>query len=122
MTHRELQARYPNASDAFLRLNSTDAARVPAGNAQPDGRVSLGRKAKRNKTVHRSTAGRLTLRITVYAIRPADWDGWFTKPIQDGLRHAQLLIGDEWYLLRGEVTSEKVQTLEEQRTVIEICQ
>lgn len=116
----ELKRRFPNASSTFLRLNSSDTPGIPPGNAQSDGRVSLVSKAKRNQKVHRSVAGRLTLRITVYAVRPADWDGWFTKPIQDGLRHAQLLVGDDWHLLRGEVTSEKVQTVGEERTVIEI--
>ena len=121
MNEHEFRRRFPNASASTIRRNAEDrTAGVPPANAQSDGRVPLVRGKGRKKTGGRSTAGRVTIRFTIYAIRPADWDGWNIKQIQDGLRHASLLVNDDWHLLQGEVRSEKVQTIEEERTVIEL--
>lgn len=123
MTERELRlisARLPLSTSTIRRNAALNPGGVPPANAQPDGRLPLVRGKGRKKAGSRSTAGRVTIRLTVYAVRPADWDGWNIKQIQDGLRHASILVGDDWHLLQGEVRSEKVQTLAEERTVIEL--
>ena len=121
MNEHELRRRFPNASSSTIQRNAVlDPGGVPAPNAQPDGRMPLERGKGRKKAGSRSTAGRVTIRFTVYAVRPADWDGWNIKPLQDGFRHAQLLVGDDWHQLQGEVRSEKVHSIEEERTVVEL--
>jgi hypothetical protein len=63
---------------------------------------------------------RCIIRFTIYAVRPADWDGYHIKELQDCLVKSGLLDGDEWDILEGQVTSEKVHTKAEEKTVIEV--
>lgn len=74
------------------------------------------------RRIRREETRRLRARIIfrIYSVRPADWDGYHVKPIQDCLGHAALLDGDDWNLLQGEVISDKVHTKSEERTEIEI--
>ena len=63
---------------------------------------------------------RLTLRFTVYATRPCDFDAWHLKECIDMLVHAGVISGDEWHLVKGQIASEKVFSKSEERTEIEI--
>ena len=56
----------------------------------------------------------------VFSTRPADWDGYHIKELQDCLVHAGLLDGDGWDQLHGQVTSHKVHTKAEEQTIIEV--
>lgn len=58
--------------------------------------------------------------FAVYAVRPADWDGYSIKQIQDALVESRLLGSDAWDRLEGSVRSEKVHSKEEEKTIIEI--
>lgn len=64
--------------------------------------------------------GRARIVFRVFSVRPADWDGYHIKELQDLLIHAGILVGDEWYKLEGSVISEKVHEKEEEKTLIEI--
>jgi hypothetical protein len=127
MTREELQRLYPNASEAFIRRNAdpeTGVAALRPTDAQPDEGKPLVRRRPRKETSGESTAGRLRIRFTVYAVRPADWDGYDIKHLQDMLVRAEMLPDDNWRILSGEVRSEKVHSKEEEKTVVEItpCQ
>ena len=129
MTREELIKRYPRASDAFLRRNATGVA--PAKNPglrathqKPDeGKPLVGRLPRKEKGGP-GTVGRLKIRFTVHAVRPADWDGYDIKHLQDMLCRAGILPDDNWRILCGEVVSEKVHSKKDELTVIEItpCQ
>lgn len=117
MTREQLKERFPHASDAFLDRNCDRPEGIRSGDTKrPEGHA-LERTVQREETRRR----RATIRITVYAVRPADWDGWHVKELQDCLIHAGILDGDDWDLLEGHVTSEKVHSLAEERTEITIC-
>lgn len=63
---------------------------------------------------------RAKILFRVFACRPADWDGYHIKELQDLLVHAGILDGDKWDLLEGQIISEKVRSEAEERTEIEI--
>lgn len=94
--------------DCIKRLSSGDDERTQ-GN--PLDRV-VPRKA--------TSSARAKISFTIFAVRPADWDNWHIKELQDVLVHAGILDGDEWNMLRGEIISEKVHTKAEERTEISI--
>jgi Holliday junction resolvase RusA-like endonuclease len=56
----------------------------------------------------------------VFSTRPADWDNYHVKELQDLLIKVGVLDGDEWDFLQGEIISEKVYTEAEERTEITI--
>lgn len=81
---------------------------------------SLVRPVSRKDSRRAEPAERIRIRFTIYAVRPADWDGYDIKELQDMLVHAAILPSDQWSVLQGEVVSEKAYSKEEQRTEIEI--
>lgn len=117
----ELLKRFPNASESFLRANSAGGAPLCALHSQPtqgDALVSVApRKGKGRKGAVLGVARR---RITycVFSVRPADWDGYSVKELQDCLVHAGILDGDDWHQLQGTVISEKAHSKEDERTEI----
>lgn len=111
----DLQKLFPHASKSFLDLN---AAGAPAADAQPaEGNALVipgeGKAPRRVGDLRRT---KIVFRI--YARRPADWDGWHIKELQDVLCAAGLLDGDAWDQLEGATISEKVHTEREERTEI----
>ncbi len=79
----------------------------------------LPRKGKSSKSVVLGVERRhITFRV--FSRRPADYDGYSIKELQDCLVHAGLLDGDGWNQLRGQVISEKVHSKEEEMTIVEI--
>lgn len=121
--------RFPHASAAFLarngiRANSAGGAPLCADNPQPtqgDALVSPApRKGKGRKGAVLGAPIRRSITFRVYAVRPADWDGYSIKELQDMLVHAGILDGDAWHSLQGTVISTKVYEKEQERTVIEI--
>lgn len=63
---------------------------------------------------------RAKILFRVFTCRPADWDGYHIKELQDLLVKAGILDGDQWDLLEGQVISEKVRQEAEERTEIEV--
>lgn len=111
------------------RANSkTGAIGLPATDSQPVKGHTLERVAPRKEksgnspVVSPEPRRRKRIRFTVYAVRPADYDNWHTKEIQDLLVHAGILDDDKWDILQGEVISEKIHKKEDERTEILIEQ
>lgn len=123
MTNDELKRLFPRASQSFIQRN---AARLRANNPEPtQGNALVGVVPGKEKSGTRTPictepSSRLRIRFTIYAVRPADWDAWHVKELQDLLIKSGILSGDEWYSLEGQVCSEKVYSKEEERTEIEI--
>lgn len=116
MTREQLKERFPHASDAFLDRNCDR----PEGIRSDDTKRTEGHALERPCPREKKSRTRVTVHFVVYSLRPADWDGWHIKELQDCLIHAGILDGDEWDVLEGHVTSEKVHTKDEERTEITI--
>ena len=101
-----------------IKSDTDNDTRVLASNDKPVKRRSLG------DGIQGKAKGGIFFKIcfTVYAVRPADWDGWHIKELQDLLVKSGVIPGDDWATLGGEVLSRKVKTKEEEKTVIEITQ
>jgi hypothetical protein len=119
MSPNELKRYFPNASASTLRANS--AASLPASDKEPTQGGALERVSKGKKAGSGSPITRIGLAFCVYAVRPADVDGWDLKEIIDALSGAQILDGDGWdrFYIAG-IYSEKVQKKSEERTEITI--
>jgi hypothetical protein len=65
---------------------------------------------------------RTRIRFTGYRVRPLDPDNFAgsVKDLLDGLRHAKIISGDEWWRITLETTQKKVRSFAEEKTVIEI--
>lgn len=117
MTREQILARWPAASESTIARNlSPCAERLPASNPKPAKRLPLERPAPGEA----KGAGRSRIIFRIFSRRPCDWDGYSIKELQDCLVHAGILEGDEWNRLEGCVISEKVYTLAEERTEVEI--
>lgn len=121
--HEFLKAKFPNASASFLRANSAGDSPLHPHNPQPTQRDALvgvaPRKGKGCKGAVLGIARRHIL-FRVFSTRPADYDGYDVKELQDCLRHAGLLDDDAWDCLYGTVISEKVYSKDQERTEIEL--
>lgn len=61
------------------------------------------------------------VRISVFSSRPADWDGYDFKALQDCIVATQLLPEDGWrVVIRAQIESKKAHTKGAERTVVEI--
>lgn len=128
MTFEQLKAKFPNASESFLRANADRAPRIPAAKPKPVEGESLERtgQGKETSTVGSKkciiSGGKFRITFRVFARRPADWDNYHIKEIQDGLVMSGLLSGDSWNQLHGAIISEKVHSKDQERTEILIEQ
>lgn len=97
-----------------------DNAHTPVSNPKPKRNIqpALGSKAGGEKEV----MGRITVRFTGYRVRPLDPDNFAggCKGALDGLRHANLIPGDEPWRIIFETEQVKVGSYKEEKTVIEI--
>lgn len=68
--------------------------------------------------------GRVTVRFTGFRVQPLDPDNFAgsVKDLLDGLRHAGLIHGDEYWRIRLETDQVKVGHYADERTEIEIIQ
>lgn len=117
MNEHELLRRFPNASKSMLARNrQVDSTPLRATNPQPAKRRSLV-----NRVSGKEAGGpRFEIVFTVYATRPADWDGYSIKALQDMLVRSGILPDDSWETLQGRVISAKAESPEEERTEITI--
>ena len=121
MTDEELKRYFPNASASCIRRNQADAGRVCANHEKPTQGYALVSAAPRKGKGRKGAvlgATRCRIQFRVFSQRPADWDGYSVKEIQDCLVHAGLLDEDGWDILSGEVISEKAYSAESCRTEI----
>ena len=120
MTKQQLKDHFPFANEAFFSLNS-DPTDCQISNP----------KLKRNKktALGRAVPGeteslqRVTVRFIGYRVRPLDPDNFAggCKDLLDGLRHAQIIPGDEPWRIKLEAEQVKVSSYKQEKTVIEIC-
>lgn len=128
MTREQLRARFPQASETFLRANADElpgrrgagAARVSAPEPQLNSGSPL-ESAPRGEAKGCALFGeRAYIEFHVFALQPLDWDNSFTKPLQDLLIEVGILAGDGWQQLRGQVIPHQVKTRKEERTEVRI--
>ena len=102
---------YPNAKIDSL-------CQVPDPKPQQDKAPALDRAVQRKaKSIRRSV-----VRFTGYRVQPLDPDNFAgsCKDLLDGLRHAGLILGDEWWRITLETQQVKVSHFCEEMTVIEL--
>jgi len=123
MTRAEILQRYPRASESFIKANldtQAKVARLYPDDPKPVEGDALVRSVEGKETSWYGPASRFEITFHVFATRPADWDGWDFKCLQDFLVHAQIIPGDGWRVLSGRVISHKVPKGEEEKTEIVI--
>lgn len=122
MTINEAKRRFPNCSAAFLKANCVDAgaARIPAAHPKPVEGIALERASNGEAKSGPCVKRRAFIRYFVFSKRPADYDNYHIKELQDCLVRAGILDGDEWDVLQGQVVSQKAYTEEQVRTEIQI--
>lgn len=94
----------------------------------PEGLPTTKQKQPARKPLERVAQGkdksvpRFAIRFEIYSRRPCDWDNYWTKSIQDGLRQSGIIHDDSWDVLEGSVVSKKAHTDEEVGMVITLTQ
>lgn len=119
MTRKELLSIFPQASETFLQ-NNADTPFSPVQDTKPQRHKAkpLGKTVRREE----ESLPRITVRFIGYRVRPLDPDNFAgsCKDLLDGLRHAQIIPGDEPWRIRFETEQTKVASFKEERTEIEI--
>lgn len=110
----------PRWSQAEFDAYQARRSRLCSSHQEPAQRNTLERPAPRESKSRDGAVERYHVRFTIYSVRPADWDGYHIKELQDLLFRSGFLPEDSWDVLRGEVISEKVHSKKEERTEIEI--
>jgi len=98
---------------------------VPNANSLlPDAELECDQTPTLDEAVQGEEKGfrRTCVRFTLHRVKYLDPDNaaGSVKDLLDGLRHAGLLSGDEWYRLKLEIDQEKVAHYAEEKTVITI--
>lgn len=125
LSQDELVKRFPNISKATLRRNAVqadteDRAARPSTSYKkcPEGKPLVS-PASGEEAGWAGYCKRFGIRFVVYAVRPADWDGWHVKELQDVLIEAGLIPDDSWKVIEeGSVATRKVHKAAEERTEI----
>lgn len=101
------------------QINETKT-RTQVQNSKPerDKTPALGRTVQGEE----KSDGRTIVRFTGYRVRPLDPDNFAgsIKDCLDGLRHAQIILGDEPWRIILETEQVKVRSYKEEKTVIEV--
>ena len=114
MTRRELQSRYPNASEAFLRANARPDGVAPTAIAQPS-RDDEHMAEDAGEVAYKS---RCLVRITSFRRRLCDERNLYDKHFVDALKEAGAFVDDSPQFVKVEVSQEQVQFANEERTLI----
>jgi hypothetical protein len=120
MTRRELQERFPNASEAFLRRTADDRPLAVADRVAPD---PVGQPSRDEEPVAEDEGGvaykgRCLVRITSFRRRLCDERNLYDKHFVDALKEAGAFVDDSPKYVQVEVSQEQVQFAHEERTVI----
>lgn len=112
MTPNELKRRFPNASQSMVEANCS----VSHAESKRDEAPTLGRTVPGKK----ESIPSITVRFVGYRVRPLDPDNFAgsVKDLLDGLRHAQLIPGDESWQIKLETEQVKVSKFSEEKTEI----
>ena len=111
-------------SESFKRLNHEIYAKSIAQSVLSYPQPKRHKAPALGAAVPRGTESipRTTVRFTGYRVRPLDPDNFAggIKDLLDGLRHAQLIHGDEAWRIKLETEQVKVAHFEDECTLIEI--
>tara|TARA_R110000868_G_scaffold93805_2_gene259385 strand:+ start:5969 stop:6340 length:372 start_codon:yes stop_codon:yes gene_type:complete len=118
MTAAQLRDRFPNASDQFIARNSDRAPRREGKGAKLE-RAHVDAPLAAPKAEGRDS-GKFFVRVTSRRRRLLDEDNLSAKWFVDCCRYAGLIPGDGPGQTRIETRQEKVRTVGEESTVIEI--
>jgi len=91
---------------------------IPDAKSKRNNAPTLGGAKKREV----KSLARVIVRFTGYRVRPLDPDNFAAscKGLLDGLRHAQIISGDEPWRIRLETEQVKVKHFKSERTEVEI--
>ena len=120
MTRRELQARFPYASEAFLRRTADDGPVAVADSVAPDPVAQSNRDDEHLAEDAGEVAyqGRCLVRITSFRLRLCDERNLYDKHFVDALKEAGAFIDDSPKYVQVEVDQVQVQFAHEERTSI----
>lgn len=104
----------------YARLSKTHHQGLRAIDAKPVERVPLDIADTREEACWPYAHVRFEVTFTVYSMRPADYDGYDIKYLQDFLVSSGIITRDDWKTLSGRTVSRKAATKEEERTEITI--
>lgn len=109
---------YPNPEDCYQQDENTTDSQIPDAIAERDQTPAL------DEAVQGETGSDERTRVSFvgYRVRPLDPDNFAgsVKDLLDGLRHANIISGDEPWRITLETKQVKVDHFSEERTVIEI--
>ena len=123
---QSLRKRFPKAPESFFQRQinheNTDHhnSRLRPAAPKPVERLPLDDARGAEEAHWYDAAGRFEIVFTVYSVRPADYDGFDIKALQDFLVSAGIIPSDKWNVLSGRVVSRKAATEAEEKTVVEI--
>lgn len=120
MTRAEILARYPQASEAFIRRNADSETVGALPNAVPKPSAGKSSEVENSGKEKRPSRARLRVVITSYRARLTDPDNLFPKYLIDGLRYKRLIPDDSPEHIVLELRQEKVATKPEEGTLVEI--
>ena len=114
-----------NVSESVRRRNphlyGDSGSGIRPAASQPTARLPLEGGGESEDTNWYASARRFEIQLTVYSVRPADWDGYYFKALQDFLVKAGVIPQDRWDIVIGAtVRSKKAATEGEEKTVINI--
>ncbi len=118
MNASQLRARFPRASEDFIRENSTPDTPIRYAEPERHTPAALEKMAEGKE----KGMGRVILRFIGYRVRPLDPDSFAgsTKDLIDGLRYAHLIRDDNFREIILKTTQVKVASFAEERTEVEI--
>lgn len=119
MTREQLLARFPRASETFLKANADDSPLHTSIEKRPEKPPLVGVLPGAPPGVP-GPAKRHLLRCRIFSCRPLDASNYELKYLEDGLVEAGLLPGDAWDQVEIHVRSEKVHRKADERTEITI--
>ncbi len=112
---------HPNFGKLVLKNDSkTNDTRLRAKPAKSDERLSLHGGGGSEEARWHPPGCSFEIVFTIYSVRPADYDGYDIKALQDFLVKAGIITDDRWDILAGRVVSKKAATQGEEKTEIEI--
>ena len=117
MTYAQLRAKFPHASESFLRANSTGGVEE-----DPKPQRTVQHEPVEPKTGAGEHSKRFVVRITACRQRLLDPDNLCPKYFIDGLRYAGLIPDDTPDQIELEVRQEKVTLQSDECTVIDLYQ
>lgn len=120
MTRAELKARFPNASEAFLRRTADDGAVAVSDRVAPD---AVDQPSGENDPVATDAGevaykGRCLIRITSFRRRLCDERNLYDKHFVDALKEAGAFVDDSPKFVQVEVIQKQVQFAYQERTLI----